>query len=222
MTRLLRCLLSATVALGVLAGCASKSVPKDFSLDPAKGEGMVVFSVSHDLEGGRGAKAIFYLNGGPTSKDGHYVLSLQDVMGVPTGSDFEDAYGRLYALSLPAGHHAVTGWQITNGSGLRISSRDIPTPLGFDLAPGEVKYIGNLHAVLATGKNIFRVTIVGAGYPEVRDRRERDLPLFEEQFPRYQGKATIGLLPQGPWVPKAGIARQLQPPPPVVVPAAPK
>ncbi|WP_137919926.1 hypothetical protein [Hydrogenophaga sp. 2FB] len=222
MTRLLRCLLLAVVALGVLAGCASKSVPKDFSLDAAKGSGMVVFSVSHDLAGGRGAKAIFYFNGGPTATNGHYVFSLQDVMGVPTGSDFEDSYGRLYALSLPADHHAVTGWQITNGTGLRITSKAEPVPLGFDLAPGEVKYIGNLHAALATGKNIFRVTIVGNGYPEVKDQRERDLSLFEEQFPQFKGRAVIGLLKQGPWVPDTETVRRLQPQPPVVMPAGMK
>jgi hypothetical protein len=222
MTRLLRCLLSTVIALGALAGCASKSVPKDFSLDAAKESGMVVFSVSHDLAGGRGAKAISYFNGGPTEKNGHYVFSLQDVMGVPTGSDFEDSYGRVYALSMPAGHHAVTGWQITNGTGLRIIPKEAPTPLGFDLAPGEVKYIGNLHATLATGKNIFRVTIVASGYPEVKDQRERDLPLFEEQFPQFKGRAVIGLLSQGPWVPNAEVVRQLQPQPPVVMPAGVK
>lgn len=221
MIRLLRCVLSAAFVLGVLAGCASKSVSKDFSLDPAKGEGMVVFSVSHDLSGGRGAKAIFYINGGPTAKNGHYVFSLQDVMGVPTGSDFEDAYGRLYALSLPAGHHAITGWQITNGTGLRIAPKEAPTPLEFDLAQGEVKYIGNLHAVLATGKNIFGVTIVGSGYPEVTDQRERDLALFDEQFSQFKGKARTTLLRQGPWLP-AEIARRLQVQPPAVVPAAVK
>lgn len=221
MTRLLRCLLSATLVLGFLAGCASKSVPKNFSLDPAKGEGMVVFSVSHDLSGGRGAKAIFYVNGGPTTKNGLYVFSLQDVMGVPTGSDFEDAYGRLYALSMPAGHHAFTGWQITNGTGLRIGPKEAPTPLEFDLAPGEVKYIGNLHAVLGMGKNMFGITIVGNGYPEVTDQRERDLALFDEQFPQFKGKAQPALLKQGPWVP-GEIARRLQVQPPVVMPSAAK
>lgn len=221
MTRLLRCLLSVSLVLGLLAGCASKSVSKDFSLDPAKGDGMVVFSVSHDLSGGRGAKAIFYLNGGPTTRNGLYVFSLQDVMGVPTGSDFEDTYGRLYALSLPAGHHAVTGWQITNGTGLRIAPKEAPIPLEFDLAAGEVKYIGNLHAVLAMGKNFFGVTIVGSGYPEVKDQRERDLALFDEQFPQFKGRAQPVLLKQGPWLPD-DIVRRLQVQPPVVVPGAVK
>lgn len=221
MIRVLRCVLSTVLVLGALAGCASKSVSKDFSLDPAKGEGMVVFSVSHDLSGGRGAKAIFYMNGGPTAKNGHYVFSLQDVMGVPTGSDFEDAYGRLYALSLPAGHHAFTGWQITNGTGLRIAPKEAPTPLEFDLAKGEVKYIGNLHANLTTGKNIFGVTIVGSGFPEVKDQRERDLALFDEQFPQFKGRAQTALLRRGPWLP-ANVTRSLQVQPPVVPPAAVK
>lgn len=212
MIRLLRCLLTLTVAVGVLSACASKSVPKEFSLDPAKGEGIAVFSVSHDLSGGRGAKAIFYFNGGPTRENGHYVFSLQDVLGVPTGSDFDDSYGRVYALSLPAGHHAVTGWQISNGTGLRLTSKGAPPPLGFDLSPGEIKYLGNLHANLVIGKNIFRVTIVGDGHPEVRDLRDRDLPLFEEQFPQFKGKAVIGLLNQGPWTPETDVARRVQPP----------
>lgn len=212
MTRLLRSLLMLAVAVGALGACASKSVPKDFSLDAAKGEGMAVFSVSHDHAGGRGAKAIVYLNGGPTGENGHYVFSLQDVMGVPTGSDFEDAYGRLYALSLPAGHHRFSGWQISNGTGMRIYPKEAPASLEFDLAPGAIKYLGNLHAHLMTGKNIFRVTTVGNGYLEVRDQRERDLPLFEEQFPQFKGKAVVDLLDQGPWTRDTDVARQLQPP----------
>lgn len=203
-----------------LAGCASKGIQSDFSLETAKTEGVVVFSVSHDLSGGRSAKAIFYLNGGSLAKNGGTLFSLPTVFpGIPGGSDFEDEYGKLYALSLPTGHHRINSWQIVSGTGLRIFPKEIPDQLTFEVKPGEIKYLGNLHANLQSGKNVFGMTIVGNGFPEVRDRRTRDIELFEAKYPQFKDKTKIELLTLGPWITKEGTPRQLDMQPPVTPPS---
>lgn len=199
-----------TVLVCALAGCASKSIQRDFSLEAAKTDGIVILSVSHDLSGGRGAKAIFYLNGGSLAKNGGTLFSLPEVFpGIPGGSDFEDEYGKVFALSLPAGHHRINSWQIVNGTGLRIFPKETPGQLVFEVTAGEIKYLGNLHANLQTGKNIFGMTIVGNGFPEVRDQRIRDIGLFEGKYPQFKDKAVIGLLNLGPWITEEGTRHQV-------------
>ncbi len=209
-----RFLCLAAVLISTLTGCASKSVPKDFSLDAAKNEGIVIVSASHDLSGGRAARAAFYLNGGPMEEHGGLLSSLPDIFpGIPGGSDLEDGYGKVFALSLPAGQHKITSWQITNGSGLRIFPREKPAPLDFHVAAGEVKYLGNLHAILQTGKNLFGITVVGNGYPEVRDEQERDIAVFKEKYPQLKNGIVVDLLSLGPWITGAENRRHVDSPP---------
>lgn len=207
----------ACLLLSLLAGCAAKSIPRDSSLGSEPDKGIVVVSVSHDLAGRRAARAIFYMDGGAVS-GGSTLLSLDEVIpGTPRGSEFKGSYGHLLVLSLPPGRHAIDSWQITNGTGLRIFPREKPTPLVFEVVSGEVKYLGNLHANLATGKNIFGMTITADGYPEVRDQRQRDLPMFESRYPQLKDKAVIDLLRLGPWIDIPETRRQLDPLPVVPI-----
>jgi hypothetical protein len=199
--------------LVVLTGCAAKSIPKNSLLSDESKEGIVVLSVSHDLAGRRGARAIFHMDGGAAS-GGNTLLSLDEVIpGTPRGSEFKDSYGHLLVLLLPPGKHMIDSWQITNGTGLRIFPREKPTPLVFEVISGQVKYLGNLHANLATGKNIFGITITGDGYPEVRDQQRRDILMFENRYPQFSGKVVIDMLRLGPWLDLSDTDRRLDPVP---------
>src|SRR6185312_13378187 len=183
-----------------LAGCSVQSVKKDFSFSDASNEGIVILSVSHDLSGGRGTRAIFYMDGIPVH-GGKMLFSLDDAFpGIPRGSDFADSYGHIIVMSLPAGKHFMDSWQVTIGSAAYLYPRRKPVPLEFEVRKGEIVYLGNLHANLYTGKNLFGMSVVGDGYPEVRDERERDLPMIEEKYPQFKGKVAVHLLPLGPWV----------------------
>lgn len=193
-------LITVCVLISVLAGCAAKSLQKDFVFSNEGNDGIVVVSVSHDLAGKRAARAIFYMDGGIGS-GGSMLRSLDEfIPGVPGGSEFKDSYGHLLVLALPAGKHTIDSWQITNGTGLRVFPKEKPSPLTFEVVGGQVKYLGNLHANLATGKNIFGITITGDGYPEVRDQQQRDIPLFEDRYPQFKGKITVDLIQLGPWM----------------------
>ena len=193
-------LIAACLLIVALTGCAAKSIRPDFSFNNTQGEGIVVFSVSHDLAGKRAAKAIFYMDRGVAS-GGSMFFSLDDAfIGIPKGSEFKDSYGHLLVLSLPVGKHAIDYWQITSGTGLRIRPSEKPIPLMFEVVSGQVKYLGNLHANLQTGKNIFGLTVTGDGYPEVRDQHQRDIPMFENKYPQFKEKIVLDLLPLGPWI----------------------
>jgi hypothetical protein len=210
--------IAALALASALLGCA-QPVRNDFSFKEGDKVGVAIISVSHDASGGRNARAIFYLDGGVTSGRGSVLTSLREVLpGVAGGSDFEEDYGQVLALALPAGKHTIDTWQITNGTGLRIHPRGKPTPLVFEVAAGEVEYLGNPHGVLHMGKNIFHMTIVGDGYPEVRDQQQRDVAWIEEQYPQFKGKVVARLWPLGAWT---GLETSKQvdipPPPPSAV-----
>lgn len=208
-----RILLALFVALGVgLSGCAARNASDNTTLGEAAGQGLVAFSITHDSEGGRASKLIAYLDGG-IANGGSMAPSLQDaIAGIPTASDFEDSLGRLYVLSLPAGHHAFTSWQITN-RGARLFPKEAPAALDFDVVPGTARYLGNINARLIPGKNIFGTIVVADGYPEIGDRSERDLPQIEERYPNLKGGISTVLLRQGPWGAPGDSDRRIDVPP---------
>lgn len=188
------------ILITTLTGCAATSIQKDFTFKAGANEGIVVVSVSHDLAGKRASKAIFYMDEGlPSGRSLLFSLG-EAAPGITRGSEFKDSYGQLLVLSLPAGKHTIDSWQITNGTGLRIFPKEKPQPLVFDVMSGQIKYLGNLHANLATGKNIFGITIIGNGYPEIRDQQQRDIPIFEDRYPQFKNKIVIDLLQPGPWI----------------------
>ena len=202
-----RGLITASLIIVTLAGCATKSIQSDFTFSKEQTEGIVILSISHDLAGPRGTKAIFYMDGGDIG--GSMLFSVDDViLGIPGRGEFKDSHGHLLVLALSPGKHMIDSWQITNGSGLRIFPKEKPKPLEFEVVSGKVKYLGNLHAKLQTGKNIFGITITGNGYPEVIDRQTRDIPMFEEKYPQFKGKVALELLPLGPWVKSSETRKQ--------------
>jgi hypothetical protein len=147
----------------------------------------------------------------------------QVVPGIWGSSDFDDGeiQGQVFVLALPAGKHKIDNWQIESGF-LRIHPKEHPTPLVFDVVPGEIKYVGNLHANLRSGKNILGMTRVANGYPEVRDERNRDISMIDAKYPQVRGKVVYDLLPLGPWIAGAGTTQYVDLPPPPQTPPAKK
>jgi hypothetical protein len=152
----------------LLASCGARNVRKDYQISQHPGEGIALLSVSHDLAGGRATTAIFYLDGTGSTIDLNRktLTSLNEVMGVKTGSDFEDTYGQIYVVPLPAGRHRITGWQIMNGHNLHIFPDRPLAPLEFSVVDGQVTYLGNLHARVGLGHNIFGMEMTNDGLAE--------------------------------------------------------
>ncbi|EJL87532.1 hypothetical protein PMI16_02876 [Herbaspirillum sp. CF444] len=186
----------------LLAGCAAKSVQRDYALDEKSGKGIVIVSVSHDQRGSRALNAIFYVDFKPgIIMPEHMMLKTlgESFPGIPKASEFKDNYGQVLALELPAGMHQINSWRASRSGGFQISPRDMPPPLEFEVVAGKIQYLGNLHLILEGGRNIFGIPIVSDAHPEVRDMRQRDIAMIERKYPQFKEHIDIALLPLGLW-----------------------
>ncbi len=185
----------------ILSACAVNQVPPDFTPESDDKNGVVVFSVSHDLEGGARNNAIIYLNTNSFgTSEGIFESSADEFLRPRKESDYVDVYGHLYAILLPAGDYAFTSWQIFNGAGLRILAGKGTQPQPFHVDAGQVKYLGNLHGNLRRGKNFLGMTITGGGVISVNNMQERDIKLLITRYPQYQNIVKIDTLRLGPWI----------------------
>jgi hypothetical protein len=200
-------------ALFSLVGCATKSIPNNFSFNNQRNEGVVVFSVSHDSLGPQGTKAIFYLDHNKGIDNPLFYSTDETILGIIKDSEFPDSHGHLIVLAIPSGQHAIDYWQITNGTGLRILPKENPVPLTFEVTAGDIIYIGNLHAALHIAKNIFGITITANGFPVIKDQSQRDIAVFESKYPQFKGKTNVKLLPTGPWLQSLETIKKIETPP---------
>lgn len=97
-------------------------------------------------------------------------------------SPFKDYCGRLVALKLPAGDYQIFWFKSDMGSVI-MGPREFK-PVSFTVKAGRATYIGNIHMTLdTTDETFFGKPIVPGGWPEVKDARERDIPLLQQAVP---------------------------------------
>lgn len=207
---LLACLSSA-----LLLGCAGPQVAKEATPESIKDRGVVVVSVTHDAETGRRARAVFVIDQQAKMVETRVLRSVEEVMGIPKGSDFDEERGRVYVLDVEPGVHSVDSWQ-SAGDSVRIAPRNAPPPLRFEVKAGEVVYIGNLNLNHTTGRNVFGMSVIAGALPEVRDRRGLDLAIAERKVPSIKGRVQVRLLPLGAWS-EGAVERQVEAVPPAML-----
>jgi len=185
-------------ALLSFAGCVATK-----PLAPKDDEGIVFFSVSHDLVGWYRVNASFRIDGG-SEKGGVTVVSRPTdlLTGMSLPSDFKDSYGRVVAIALPPGKHRIDSWTVATAFSV-IAPRELPEPLSFDVQPGQAKYLGNLHVHLGTRSGPDGWVVVNAALPEIRDERDRDIQIFETRHWPFKDAVTIEPLPAGAWIPES-------------------
>jgi hypothetical protein len=213
MRALRHCTILLSAALS--AACMTQQVSGPLSDKRAAQSAIVIVSATHEYAIGRSARAIFYID----SKEGftrqRLLHTIEDVFGIPTGSDFEDLYGKVYVLELEPGKHSVDFWQVPTSGG-RLMPRERPVPLDFIVQAGETIYLGNLHMQIARGRNVFGMPVAGDAVPEIRDRRDVDLAVAERKVPGIQSRAVVRTLPLGSWGRPADQTERRMDPPPVV------
>jgi hypothetical protein len=212
----------------LLAGCAASSVQRDFSLNSKPDQGVVIISVSFDQSGSRNFQGTFFMDQGSETLQplGVQLRALREYPFARLGSEFEDSYGQVLALALPAGKHVINSWRLVRTSLYEIGPRKAPAPLEFQVVAGKVQYLGNLHLNLRSGKNMFGISMIDDARPEVRDQRVRDITMIEKKYPQFKDQISIQLLPQGPWLNDAGTRSNslpiyIQGATPIVIPAMP-
>ena len=205
-----------------LAACATPAGDQQKRLNVAEGEGVAFFSVSHDREAGVGARLIvFRAESGLLPQRAASLPMSADVLKEASGAiyiamfgrigDFDDGYGQLHVLSLPAGKHRLDRWVITHGMTTTFPT-GTPPPLEFTVHAGTAVYLGNLHGRLHMGKTWFNQAVVVHAFPEIRDLAERDIALFRKKHRELSDKVQTQLLPQGAWGDPARVQVRTQSP----------
>lgn len=198
-----RLMAGSAVFLLMLAGCAGNQVAADAPASSIGEKAVVVVSVTHDAETGRRAKAGFVLDRDSKIHSTRVLRSIEEVLGVPKGSDFDDVHGRVYVLDVEPGIHTVSSWFTITGMS-RLEPRTEPPALTFDVRAGEVVYIGNLNLNHVAGRSLIGVKAVAGAVPEVRDRAAIDIPLAEKKVASIKGRVATRLLPLGDWTASPG------------------
>lgn len=202
----------------LVGGCMTQQISGPLSDQRAAESAIVIVSATHDYAVGRSARAIFYIDHGEGFTRQRLLHTIEDVVGIPTGSDFGDLYGKVYVLELEPGKHSVDYWQVPTAGG-RLVPGQKPVPLDFLIQAGETIYLGNLHMHIARARGVFGPLAADA-VPEVRDRREQDLAVAERKVPGIKGRAFVRTLPLGSWAqPSDATQRRLDPA--VVLPPPP-
>jgi len=202
----------------LLSACAARQVSRDSDTAGDANTGVVAFAVTHDLGVQSGHNAIVYLDDGPISGGWAYQSYESPLPLYTRGSDYSDAVGYLYVISLPAGRHEFTSWQITDGGGLRIYPKKPVQRLAFDVKPGEIQYVGAFHAHVQQGRNMFGWMATHNGFIVTTDKSARDLSLLLKRYPKLQGKVATTVVHAGVWGKVNDASTILESPLPIPVP----
>ncbi|MDR3413580.1 MAG: hypothetical protein P4L87_21940 [Formivibrio sp.] len=134
----------------LLAACAAPLHVENGRLVPPPGQGYVIAAVTLDTLNYQGADAGILLHG--QTSEMH--LDAQTNTSLIRAPDKEkDGVGKLHVVALPVGSYRVTelygSWIDDSFSGMSFRSRSsFALDEGFDLADGEVLYLGDYHVSL--------------------------------------------------------------------------
>jgi hypothetical protein len=176
------------VVLLAAAGYGCNTPSHDVSATQLGNHGLVIVSCSQATVGGvkpRSKEKIqFHYIGDKETWRKNYPSAQGQLYTVPTfdlgNGDFgPDTYGTVYALSLKPGRYMFDGWWTSDQRGglkystLRHWTNMSPTNF-FNVLPGATTYIGNLHHTKQSN---------GEGQVQLKDMRDRDLPVFLKKYP---------------------------------------
>jgi hypothetical protein len=205
--------------VAAISACATTQTTTDHQPEADQDNGVIVFSVTHDLDGGRGEKLVILRHELPWRKRGvTYQSGEVNFLGMVRDDDFTEVHGYLYAVSVPAGKYSFSDWTIETPGGSIFSKHTVP--LDFTVNPREVVYLGAFHGhFLKRDKNFFGMNVTVDGVASIRDARERDVALLLKRYPRYEGKIQYRILPQGIWrAGRTGSLVYITPPTKFVIP----
>ncbi len=188
------------VLLVALLGCAGPQADGLTDIGQVRDRGIVVLSITHDEDTGSRASTMFYVD--PSSAVGigdERILRSQATPDDVRSATPRAERGSVYVMSMNPGKHQIVRWQTTSGPFRLLPRAQLP-PLRFEVAAGEVVYLGNLHMVNVLGRPSFVSPWVPvSGTPEVRDREALDVSIAELKAPAIKGKVVSRLLPLGVW-----------------------
>jgi hypothetical protein len=204
-------LLLAIVLVFVLSGCASTgNVDRKYNVSAHNNTGLLLFSVSHDKDErtlGRGGANIYFsvtFHSDDTTDTIPRAVS-NDLGALMPTSQFDNVWGTLYVREFPAGRYELFTWELIQNTGVSISSftpKQLPQPISFEVRPGSVTYIGNIHGFLLWRKNIFGMDLVDGVIPKIMNEADRDINIILKDYPQLNGLVITTPLRTGAWLTK--------------------
>ena len=189
----------------MIAGCQTtiqSNIRPDYNFENNKDSGLIIGTVSHPEEVDDIVFSIFHINYYSGNPKGTIRFRERGLLysGHPAEFEFEDAgnKGKFFILEFPAGEHSVDYWGIQFGFWL-VSPKSAPTPLEFNIQPGEILYLGNFHMQPTKGKYLAGEFQDG-GIPVINDQSDRDIQLFRELYPDFGARnIKVNVLHEGRW-----------------------
>ena len=189
----------------LVSGCQTtieSIIRTDYKIENNKDTGLIIGTVSHPEDVDDIVFSIFHINHYSGNPKG--TLSFRErgflYSGHPAEFEFEDAgnKGKLFVLEFPAGEHAVDYWSIQAGF-YGWQPKSAPTPLEFNIKPGEILYLGNFHMQTTKGK-YWAGEFQDGGIPVINNQSERDIQLFRELYPNFSARnIKLNVLHEGRW-----------------------
>lgn len=199
----------AALLIFALMGCTTTgNVDPKYDLSAHTNTGLLIFSVTHDADynifGRRGHNiylAIYFRN----IETGDTILRADSNdwgVLIPPTTPFGNVWGTLYVREFAAGRYELSTWSLHQNTGVGINSftpKQPPFPITFEVRPGSVTYIGNVHGDLLWKKNFFGIDLVAGAIPQVKNEAERDVSMTLKDYPQLNGKIVVAPIHNGSW-----------------------
>jgi hypothetical protein len=112
---------------------------------------------------------------------------------------FPGENGVLFLFEVPAGKHQLDHWYAREAS-KTLTPEGAMQPLSFEVAAGEIVYLGNVHMELTFGRNLLGAPVTTRVMPRIRDAFARDLDLLKARHPELiVERVRPRALPLGDW-----------------------
>lgn len=193
----------------VLAGCGTvKNVVQTYDITKNTSKGLILMSVTHDrgkattFRGGSGIDLELMFREAATSE---YMTWVENYDGDSVFG--EEIEGKILAVELNSGWHQLMGLDFQ-----QLQRKQKFSPINFDVKPGVVQYLGNIHVNFIWGASTMYVPVsIGIVVPIeyaapkgvkafFSDKSELDLNLVFDEYPQLKGKVEKALLRPGPWI----------------------
>jgi hypothetical protein len=112
---------------------------------------------------------------------------------------FPGENGVLFLFEVPAGTHQLDRWYAREAYKTIVPEGKL-RPLSFQVEPGEIIYVGNVHMDLTFGRNPLGAPVTTRVTPRIRDAFARDLSLLKAQHPELAAdRVRPRVPPVGEW-----------------------
>ena len=189
------------IPVWALSGCimAVNNVNKGYQFPVEKNEGVLLASITQAGFGARTAiSSTYYFRNIETGKKHRISISPSLLPGLGSNSDFSSDYGKVVAVSLPAGSYEFNSWRASNNQVALTPGYLLP--VGFTIEKGKSTYVGNIYAQMRSMKNLFGISVLGDVEVFFLDKLQRDLPVITSLYPFVNNQnLTVKIAREGAW-----------------------